>query len=97
MLVRTLLVEKARVEKHMNIEKEKYGIDLSIFPLVSKIDTNKECYICLKNFIKGKKIRKLPCNHIFCETCLKPWLKTNYTCPTCKYKLKKIEDEEEAI
>jgi hypothetical protein len=86
--------EKVRVTRHMNIEKEKFGIDLSIFPLVKTVDTSKECYICLKSFTKGKKIRILPCKHLFCEECLKPWLKTNYTCPTCKYKLKQFDDEE---
>ena len=35
---------------------------------------------------------------IFCEECLKPWLKKNSICPICKYELKhenKNEDEEE--
>ncbi len=86
--------EAERIRKHLNIEKEKYGVGVEKFLLV-KPDCTKECYICLKYFTKNKKVRKLPCNHQFCEECLKPWIKTNYTCPTCKAKLKKDPDEEE--
>ena len=62
------------------------------------VSLNKECYICLQNFTRNKNVRQLPCEHIFCEECLKPWLKKNSICPICKYELKhenKNEDEEE--
>ena len=26
----------------------------------------------------------LPCNHIYCEKCLEPWLKKSVMCPMCK-------------
>lgn len=80
--------EANRVRRHVQIELEKHGVLIDNFPMVVKVDITKECYICLKNFQRGRKVRKLPCNHMFCEDCLKPWIKTNYTCPTCKAKLR---------
>jgi hypothetical protein len=81
--------EERRVRRHMEelqvqIEKR---IKVENFPLVLKIDISKECYICLKNFRKGTKVRELPCKHVFCEECIKPWFKTDTVCPTCKFDL----------
>ena len=61
----------------------------------NKIPLNKECYICLQNFTRNKNVRQLPCEHIFCEECLKPWLKKNSICPICKYELKHQNENEE--
>ena len=94
--------EEARVRKHMELDELKFGVVLENYPLVpkDKIPIDKECYICLQTFKKNKKIRRLPCMHMFCETCLKPWLQKNSTCPICKFELKinngdNEEDEDE--
>ena len=94
--------EEARVRRHMELDELKFGVHLENYPIVpkSKIPLNKDCYICLQTFNKNKKIRLLPCNHMFCEGCLKPWLLKNSTCPICKFELKpnnqENEEEEEA-
>ncbi|RKP34049.1 hypothetical protein BJ085DRAFT_20426, partial [Dimargaris cristalligena] len=31
--------------------------------------------------------RQMPCQHIFHEECLFPWLEVSNTCPTCRYEL----------
>ena len=58
----------------MEIEENKFGVNINNFEILKKNDipTNKECYICLKNFKKSDTIRKLPCGHFFCEKCIKP-------------------------
>ena len=61
----------------------------------NKIPLNKECYICLQTFKKNNIIRQLPCDHMFCEGCLKPWLQKKSICPICKYELNPHKDEEE--
>lgn len=88
--------EEARVRKHMQIDEEKFGVKLNNYKLLTQkeIPTNKECYICLKNFKKNGKVRQLPCGHLFCNSCLQPWLKTNSTCPTCKFELKHENEDE---
>jgi hypothetical protein len=89
--------EEERVRRHMELDLNKYGVQLNEFPLIpnKQIPTDKECYICLKNFKKNTKVRKLPCGHLFDEKCLQPWLKQNSTCPICKFELKPEEENED--
>ena len=55
---------------------------------VSKLDPEKRnCIICLEDFKNGDKAIILPCIHIFHNECIKNWLKTQNTCPICKFKL----------
>ena len=49
--------------------------------------SGQDCTVCSESFRKGEKIRKLPCKHIFHETCIMPWLATNSTCPNCRLNL----------
>ena len=54
----------------------------------SKLDPEKRnCIICLEDFKNGDKAIILPCIHIFHNECIKNWLKTQNTCPICKFKL----------
>ena len=87
--------EEERIRNHMKSVQQKLGVALNNFVLVKNIDISKECYICIKNFTKKSRVRQLPCKHMFCEDCIRPWLKTNYECPTCRAKLKKDDDDDE--
>lgn len=48
------------------------------------------CKICNFNFKNGDLVSKLPCHHIFHETCLKAFLKTKTFCPECQFELAEI-------
>ena len=55
---------------------------------VTKLDQEKKnCIICLEDFKNGDKAIILPCIHLFHTECIKNWLKTQDTCPICKFKL----------
>ena len=88
--------EEERVRSHMIHNQMLYspGVSVTKFTLVAKPDKTRECYICLKNFSQMSKVRRLTCNHMFCEACLIPWFKSNSVCPTCKHHLKEEESEE---
>lgn len=86
--------EGKRVKFFRDKEQEKYGVLISNFEIIKNVDVSKECYICLKFFSKQRIVRKLPCKHMFCHDCIAPWIKTHYSCPTCKYKLKNDPDED---
>jgi len=86
--------EEKRIKAHREKDALKYGVGINNFPIV-KPDTTKECYICIKYFTTKSIVRKLPCNHMFCSDCIAPWIKTHFTCPTCKCKLKLDPDEED--
>jgi E3 ubiquitin-protein ligase RNF13 len=43
------------------------------------------CAICMEKFIVGKKVKVLPCQHIFHPRCINEWLSNHSTvCPLCK-------------
>ena len=55
---------------------------------VTKLDSEKKnCIICLEDFKNGDKATVLPCIHLFHTSCIQNWLKTQNTCPICKFKL----------
>ncbi len=54
-----------------------------------KLDINNviECSICIENILdEDKDITK--CTHVFHKECIKKWLESNNTCPSCKTELK---------
>ena len=52
--------------------------------------TNKECLICLDNFMEDDEIIKIKCNHIFHTNCIKHWLcKESNKCPICRIEVGK--------
>jgi hypothetical protein len=50
-----------------NLDKQLNGMGIKVNQIKKmKIgNTDKDCSICLKNFVKGQVIRLLKCNHIF--------------------------------
>ncbi|KAG0002167.1 hypothetical protein BGZ65_002874, partial [Modicella reniformis] len=63
-----------------------------------ELDAKIECSVCKDEFAQEDNCLQLKCNHIFHEDCIKPWLKTSGTCPTCRFALVPQEhpqDEEE--
>lgn len=50
-------------------------------------DTDTECSICLEPYTDTTRVRRLPCNHIFCHSCFQQWSQTTqnprYPCPLC--------------
>ncbi|CAK9135584.1 unnamed protein product [Ilex paraguariensis] len=52
-----------------------------------------ECCICLNSYEDGTELHALPCNHHYHSTCIVKWLKTNATCPLCKYNILKGNEQ----
>lgn len=47
-----------------------------------------ECIICLQP-MHMKKVRYMPCKHVFHSTCVVRWLKRKRTCPCCRREVRK--------
>ncbi|KAI1320018.1 hypothetical protein EDD11_002350 [Mortierella claussenii] len=53
-----------------------------------ELEAKIECSVCKDEFTKeDDKLLQLKCKHIFHDDCIKPWLKMNGTCPTCRFAL----------
>ncbi|KAI8379417.1 uncharacterized protein BYT42DRAFT_326113 [Radiomyces spectabilis] len=50
-----------------------------------EIGRQADCAVCKDEFAKVEQVIELPCQHIFHEDCIKPWLKMNGTCPVCRH------------
>ena len=54
-------------------------------PFTAGMIESDRCMICLDDFTQGSTIVQLPCKHHFDNVCIKEWLWTGNTCPTCRY------------
>ena len=62
------------------------GWDTNRFP--GEVDSELICCICtvvLEDPVES------PCRHVFCTSCVKPWIIKNSTCPQCR---RKIDEKE---
>eukprot|EP01017_Pseudomicrothorax_dubius_P026042 TRINITY_DN2876_c0_g1_i12.p1 TRINITY_DN2876_c0_g1~~TRINITY_DN2876_c0_g1_i12.p1 ORF type:complete len:191 (+),score=31.09 TRINITY_DN2876_c0_g1_i12:60-575(+) len=46
-----------------------------------------DCSVCKDEFNEEEPVRKMPCEHLFHNDCLVPWLKSHNSCPTCRFEL----------
>ena len=65
-----------------------YPIKLQVDKLYVIGFLNAPCSICFNPLKTPTRI--IPCNHIFCKSCLKLWYKSNNNCPLCRITIDKI-------
>lgn len=46
-----------------------------------------ECPVCCESFDIGAQLVVLPCQHVYHELCIVPWLQRTHTCPLCRFAL----------
>ncbi|CAH2053263.1 unnamed protein product [Thlaspi arvense] len=46
-----------------------------------------QCAVCMDEFEDGSDVRQMPCNHVFHQDCLLPWLQLHNSCPVCRHEL----------
>lgn len=46
-----------------------------------------ECSVCRDVFTVGAQVKEMPCKHLFCPSCIEPWLKEHNSCPNCRDEL----------
>lgn len=46
-----------------------------------------QCSVCWEDFVAKENVRQLPCQHIYHEPCIRPWLELHGTCPICRQHL----------
>jgi len=73
---------------------QKSGVDekvINSFKNISisskQVEDKEECSICMESYKLNELVYELPCVHIYHKECIKKWLKSNNTCPICRYEL----------
>ncbi|XP_031418972.2 E3 ubiquitin-protein ligase RNF126-like isoform X2 [Clupea harengus] len=51
------------------------------------VGAGQECPVCKEDYSEGESVRQLPCNHLFHNDCIVPWLEQHDTCPVCRKSL----------
>jgi len=46
-----------------------------------------DCAVCKDEFEVSQETIELPCEHVFHNECILPWIKQSGTCPVCRYEL----------
>lgn len=52
-----------------------------------QVDAKVQCSVCWEDFVLNESVRKLPCQHVYHENCICPWLELHGTCPICRQNL----------
>lgn len=50
-------------------------------------EDGKRCAICLEDFEGGEQVMVTPCDHMFHEECILPWVRSHGQCPVCRFVL----------
>lgn len=54
------------------------------------------CSICHTEFAADEVVSQLPCEHCFHDSCIKPWLEVQNTCPICRAELPRSQSSAQA-
>lgn len=72
-----------KFKKHRNYLWVQNHMEKS-YPLASQDDLSQNCDNCAICWEKMETARKLPCGHLFHNSCLQSWLEQDTSCPTCR-------------
>ncbi|MQL91614.1 hypothetical protein Taro_024228 [Colocasia esculenta] len=50
-------------------------------------EESKDCAVCLETFAANEQVMMTPCNHMFHNDCIVPWVKSRGQCPVCRLEL----------
>ncbi|KAF8743874.1 hypothetical protein HU200_013515 [Digitaria exilis] len=67
---------------HQKIDHQTRSARAEAPPAVT--EEERACTICLETFLAGEQVVVTPCNHIFHQGCIAPWVKGHGTCPVCR-------------
>uniref|UniRef100_A0A146MDJ9 RING-type E3 ubiquitin transferase n=1 Tax=Lygus hesperus TaxID=30085 RepID=A0A146MDJ9_LYGHE len=66
------------------LAKEKINEIPTVVISKDQVDINLQCSVCWEDFKIDEQVRKLPCEHVYHENCIIPWLELHGTCPICR-------------
>ncbi|XP_015782986.1 E3 ubiquitin-protein ligase AMFR [Tetranychus urticae] len=82
-----------RIRKHKNYLQVVRLMEAN-FPMATTEELEKSSDDCAICWDKMEAARKLPCSHLFHNSCLRSWLEQDTSCPTCRTSLKHRTEED---
>lgn len=58
-----------------------------------QVEIKLQCSVCMEDYKVDETVQKLPCDHLFHENCIVPWLELHDTCPVCRKGLSAESDQ----
>ncbi|XP_028906495.1 E3 ubiquitin-protein ligase RNF126 isoform X1 [Ornithorhynchus anatinus] len=68
-------------------DKEKIQALPTVKITEEQVGSGLECPVCKEDYTVDESVRQLPCNHLFHNDCIVPWLEQHDTCPVCRKSL----------
>lgn len=62
-----------------------------------QVNSKLQCSVCWEDFVLKENVRQLPCQHVYHEICIRPWLELHGTCPICRQNLGSDEPPNDGI
>ncbi|KAG8364747.1 hypothetical protein BUALT_Bualt18G0030800 [Buddleja alternifolia] len=75
----------SNIVKRLGTSKSTGSSSSSVNKKYDDDDDGKRCAVCLDDFVTKEFVTVTPCNHMFHEECIVPWVKTNRKCPVCRF------------
>ncbi|PRQ33512.1 putative aminoacyltransferase, E1 ubiquitin-activating enzyme [Rosa chinensis] len=51
------------------------------------------CTVCMEEMMVGSEATRMPCSHLYHESCIVEWLQKSGVCPSCKFRMPTDDDE----
>ncbi|GFN91355.1 E3 ubiquitin-protein ligase amfr-like protein [Plakobranchus ocellatus] len=95
MQLRFLFYEfQRRLKRHKNYLRVVKDME-SKFPMATQENLEQNADDCAICWERMESARKLPCGHLFHNSCLRSWLEQDTSCPTCRTTLSETNERED--
>ncbi|XP_075499821.1 putative E3 ubiquitin-protein ligase RHC2A [Primulina tabacum] len=87
----------ARIERNLPASKAAIGSMPTVEISGQHIALESHCAVCKEPFELGVEAREMPCNHLYHQDCILPWLSLKNSCPVCRHELPTDNDNANRI
>lgn len=94
-IMRAVMEESFREDQERRMMEQSKPLDIIVKSYQNTAKKMSECRICMSSFSEETKVCVLPCDHYFCEGCIREWGKRKNNCPFCDSEIALVKEEPE--